>query len=1510
MTRFWVFFYILCAVTSLIAGPKFKQGDVVALVGNGFVEREGLESYIETGLVLAHPDIHFSLRNFGWSGDTVKGASRGYFDENGYPNLLSKVSEVKPSVIILNYGSLAARDGSEGLAQFKEDYQKLIQDLKEKTKARIILMTPFNQKSYEPLEINPENYNKDLSSYVESIRGIAQTQQLQLIDLASNFSIKKDSWTSNSIHLTSEGYWNVGLEISKAFGWKKTKVEMKLNKKSIVSASGTKISEFSASKDSIRFKAIDDILSYPASPSGKSFKSLTLDGLNANDNYSLKINGEFVCEASGKAWSKGVHFVDSNSEKLREEIKAKNELFFHASRPQNTTYLFFFRKHEQGQNAKEVREIEKFILERDVKIGELKAPKLQTIEIVKEASKVVKQTEESLVPSDAGKNFVLNPEKEVKTFILPDDLQVNLFASEPMIVNPTNMNWDSEGRLWVCSAPTYPQIKPGQLANDKIIVLEDTNGDGRADKSTVFADGLLIPAAVIPGDGGAYVANSTELIHYEDTDGDLVADKKRIIFSGFGTEDTHHTLHTPRWGQDGMMYINQSIYIHSHVETPYGVSRLMAGGIWRFDTRKETFEVFTRGLVNTWGHQMDDYGQSFATDGAGSHGINYLFPDHVGLTAYKAKHIIKGMNPGQPKHCGLDILSSNHFPEKYRDLLIANDFRGHRTNAFRLTDSKSGYISKQVEDIISTKHKGTDRSGEGGGFRPVDVKVGPDGGLYLADWSNIIIQHGEVDFRDERRDRQNGRIWRITAKDRPLIKQPKIAGASMEQLLENLKSTERWTVDMSKREIMERPENEILEKVKDWATHLPEGNDKIKLHALWIYEGLGVCDDNLLMSLLESKDSKVKAAAYRVMWHFSDVFGRVMEFAEAGVRDSHARVRLESLHVLRRLKTTRAAEVAIKVLDKEMDETLDWTLKLTLRELEAEWAGQTTFNNNIAHINYAVKATGSTKALGALLTAFQNGTIPKGSQLDVLKTVANLGGNREADVLYNLIFESKFSDHEKMGLIKSLSESGKTRKIRPKVDFTKLKGLFKTNNENLLMSLCDLVGSWKVFALSSELMTLVDHNSETLAIQATKSLGALNHKTTNEFLLKLVSNGKKYEVQQQALIEWVSKDVQKAAKLVVELLNKLPASKDGLPLLNAFIYQSKGPHFLEQALKGSTIPERVAMAGVRAANVSGLSLNSLNAVFAQAGNLKPMKQVLSAAEMKAMVGLVQSKGNAKAGESIYRRQALACLNCHAIGGVGPEIGPDLISIGASAPVDYLIESILQPSKKIKEGYHMTMLSGHDGKFLSGAEVSSNSKSITLRDTAGTLSTWPMANVKKKEVVPMSMMPPGLTASLNEEEFIHLIAFLSKLGKEGDFKITSNDYVRSVEVVELDGKGRAAFIKKEDAFWANLNKLPWQKKYAKVDGFLPVETGSYKVLRFQLDVSEAGKVLMIPSTEKGLTLRDRKRDHFRARDGKIFAEFQTGKQYFYVGLEAKFSETQFRLELNEMDGNEGRYQLIK
>ncbi|MCM8528736.1 MAG: GDSL-type esterase/lipase family protein, partial [Lentisphaeraceae bacterium] len=935
---------LLCMVvfslfsTSLFAGNGLlKDGDTVVLLGGTLIERDAHESYIETALTLANAGENIKFRNLGWSGDTVKGESRGYFNPNGYKDLLTKVAEAKPTVIILAYGANAAWDGQEGLAAFEADYKKLIDDLQKQTQARFILWTPIKHEKLSAPYPDPAEFNKKAALYSKTIEKIASEKKIPLVDLYNKFSLEdKKQLTTNSVHLNEYGYRKLSHVIAKEFGYvpvaeTKTEVDGAANK------------SFSISHNPLTLEN----------------KTVKIKGLKEGK-YTIESNGIKLATADAKSLAAGIEVEDAQTAYLRKKIVEKNELYFHAWRPQNTTYLFFFRKHEQGQNAKDVPAILRHHAEREQELFELKKAKTSDY-------KIVPASEKPIVPvaKTSKKELILKPEDEIKTFKLPEDLEVSLFASEPMVINPTNMNWDREGRLWVCCSPNYPQIVPGHLANDYIVVLEDTDKDGKADKRTVFVDGLLIPTAVIPGDGGVYVANSTEFIHYKDTDGDGKADEKKVILSGFGTEDTHHILHTPRWGQDGLLYLNQSIYIHSHVETPYGVKRLMAGGIWQYDPHTEKLEILSYGLINSWGHQMDKWGQSFATDGAGGEGINYVFPEVAQRTAYGTKHILPGMNPGQPKHCGFEIITGTHFPEKYQGLFLANDFRGHRTNVFKVSDSGSAYTSKQQPDLIGTAHVGIDRSGKGGGFRPIDVKMGPDGAVYLADWSNIIIQHGEVDFRDERRDQVHGRIWRITAKDRKLDTFPKISGKPVSELLEMLKSPKRFVIDMAKRELIERGAEKLLPELTKWTAGLAknEEGDYLRLQSLWLQQAVNVCNEKLLNEMLKNSNGKIRAAAVRVLRHFHDRVANTDDLLKAAVQDSHPRVRLEAVSALRVRKSTKATEIAVLALDKEMDSVLDYSLVLTLQTLKPYWVGKTSFDGNISHITYAVKATKSTEAL-------------------------------------------------------------------------------------------------------------------------------------------------------------------------------------------------------------------------------------------------------------------------------------------------------------------------------------------------------------------------------------------------------------------------------------------------------------------------------------------------------------------------------------------------------------------
>ena len=538
---------------------------------------------------------------------------------------------------------------------------------------------------------------------------------------------------------------------------------------------------------------------------------------------------------------------------LQKAIQKKNELFFNRWRPENWTYLFGFRKGEQGQNAVEIPQFEPLIAEWEARIAKLRDLSQPYTPTAGEVERLVAPVASSVTPT--------GHVQPIPTFEVADGYEVSLWAENPQLHKPIGMNWDPQGRLWVASSEVYPQIKPGQPATDSVVVLEDTDGKGRADKATVFAEGLLIPTGVLPdGTGGCYVAASSELLHLSDTNHDGRADVREVVLTSFGTEDTHHNLHTLRWGFDGHLYMNQSMYTHSHIETPHGVRRLNSGGIWRFDPNTWELEVFCKGGCNPWGHHWDQWGNHFFTDGAGGKGIYHAMEGATYFTYSDMRREADSISPGSyPKFASLEAVHSPNFPPESQDNLITCDFRAHRVVRFALSDAGSSFQTRELPDLLRSTNVT---------FRPIDLRFGPDGALYIADWSNPIIQHGEVDFRDPRRDKEHGRIWRVTAKGRPLADAQRIkkivAEGKTSDLLPELLSANAFH-QASARRMMALKGPAVLPEADAWLRQ--QTDPRARLELVWLHEAVGRPAPNLITELAVSPDERLRTAAARELTH-------------------------------------------------------------------------------------------------------------------------------------------------------------------------------------------------------------------------------------------------------------------------------------------------------------------------------------------------------------------------------------------------------------------------------------------------------------------------------------------------------------------------------------------------------------------------------------------------------------------------------------------------------------------
>ncbi len=1113
------------------------------------------------------------------------------------------------------------------------------------------------------------------------------------------------------------------------------------------------------------------------------------------------------------------------------------------------------------------------------------------------------------VSAQRGLTDIPNPDAALELAALQpaEGFTINLFAAEPDISKPIHMNFVAAGRLWVVGSAMYPQVQPGQPRGDRLYVLEDTDRDGRADRSTVFADNLLIPTGIAPDDTvphlAAYVANSSELLYLEDTTGDRIADKTTVVLSGFGTEDTHHLSHSFRFGPGGHLFFAQSIYIHSHVETPWGVRRLLGGGVWKFDPRTWALDIFTRGGINMWGLHVDRFGQTFLTDGANAQGINYAFPGATYETAVGATRILKGLNPGQPKQSGLEVISGRHLPDAWQGRLITNDFRGHRVNSFRLEDSGSGYISRQAEDLVTSSHVA---------FRPVDVKMGPDGAIYIADWYNPIIQHGEVDFRDSRRDTRHGRIWRLTATARPLVPPLDLERATVAELLEALRLPEQFTRERVRPVLARRAAAAVLPVLGAWARQLDPANPAeapLLLEALWVYQWLNTPAPDVLAAALPATDFRVRAGAVRVASDWANRFDNATTIFAAAVEDVHPRVRLEAVNALRLTGTAEAARLAMTAAQPPLDVNLDFALWLTLRDLAGEWlprvrADPTYFGADPARLILAIRSAGRSDAIGPLLQHWRAGAIRGELRQQALDLMADLGSPAELRLLLDLATGTAAAAADRAGVLTALERAARDRTLRPVGALTSILPFLDDADAAVRLAAVRLAGAWRLEAAREAIVRAARSDQPALggaALEARAGLGP----PSRPLLVELAATGP-VPRRAGAIAALARLDAPAAAPLAVTLLAAELAEDSAASLTTAFLGLKDGPAALPSALAGRSLTADTGRAILRAVATTGRALPDLVRAVEIAARLERPLAMPSGEPLRAMIAAVDAEGDATRGEGVYRRAELLCMNCHAIAGAGGQVGPDLSSLGGSAQVDYVIESLLDPQARIKDGYHLVTVTRRDGSIVSGVLAAESATEISLRDGADRLVTVPASQVASRGVATASLMPPGLTASLRRDEFLDLVKFLSALGREAALTVPRAPVVRRWRVLQADGAISTRRREQGMGYAARPDAdLPWRPSFSTVAGTLPLDevpvvsyfgAQRFRVVQFEIDSPRPGvSRLQLPATA-GLSLWVDGRA-VETPDAQLALDLPAGRHVVTVVVEnGVFPESALRLEL--------------
>jgi len=967
--------------------------------------------------------------------------------------------------------------------------------------------------------------------------------------------------------------------------------------------------------------------------------------------------------------------------------------------------------------------------------------------------------------SEPGNVAPMPASESVGKLKLPPGFQATLFAGDPDVQNPIAATWDQRGRMWVAENYTYAERqKRFELAlNDRVIILEDKDNDGKAESRKVFTEDVKMLTSVEVGKGGVWLMCPPQLLFIPDANGDDVPDgPPQVILDGFDVakDNYHNFANGLRWGLDGWLYGrcgHACPALPGVPGTPEKDRPYMKGGIWRFHPEHKTVEVITNGAVNSWGHDWDQHGEGFFINTVighlwhiipGAHFIESgsvspnpdiyermnMIADHFHFdTSGKWQDSRDGAANdfgGGHAHIGAMIYQADQWPENYRNKLFTLNMHGRRANVERLERSGSGYVGKHEPDVFLSDDLW---------FRGLEIVTGPDGSGYILDWSDTGECHDLTGVH-----RTSGRIFKIshgTPQKPNLDDLTTITPDGAERLIRHANA---WYDRQFRVRLMSNPPSkEVAERILNISTN-PANSTVHRLRALWTLHAVGSLPDSVSLKLLSEDDEHLRTWGIRFL---TDKLP--LDTINLGMAADDAAVKPEVANPFRAMASNDPSGLVKLTLASTLQR-----LPLPLRsELAGILASDATYANDpqLPYMIWFGMVHAAKKEPSALIKLAEASQSPKLTQW-IARYIAT--HSDKAPETLNELLGANIPETTRPSLLEGMSEA--------------YSGISKANAPSTWKNFADSVTDKKSARLIQKLSLLFGDTRTLDALKATVSDSKADI-GSRQAALDILIDAKAPELRKlcesvisvpqlnaNALRGLALSDDPAIATLIADHFSDF-APADQNHVVDSLVGRPAWAHILLDRIGEGKIPKTAlqAFSARRILSLKDETLSKkLNETWGTINSATGDKQKALAEWKAKLTPNALKSADLKNGRQLY---AGICGACHTLYGEGGKLGPDLTGSGRSN-LDYLLENILDPSAVVSADYRITTLTLADGRTLSGVIAGKTDRTITLRQPTGE-TTLEKTAISKQETTAVSLMPEGLLTAFQADQVRDLIAYL-------------------------------------------------------------------------------------------------------------------------------------------------------